>query len=197
MIPVHLKKVHPDAVIPPYMTDRAAGADIYAVEDTVILPGETKLLSTGIALCMPSVEGALLEVQIRSRSGLSYKTKLRVANSPATIDEDYLGEIKVIMDNIEQKVIVPTLRAQDDGRITPEIKTVTARLVKLCDGTSMEYVDPETGDEYPYGTYLVRKGDRIAQMVLNTVDQAHFILVEEFDKETKRGEGGFGHTGSR
>ena len=45
----------------------------------------------------------------------------------------------------------------------------------------------------PYTIYF---GDRIAQLVFNKYEQAEFIEVEELS-ETKRGEGGFGHTGNK
>ena len=43
-------------------------------------------------------------------------------------------------------------------------------------------------------TFIVKPGERIAQMIINKFEQAEFELVEELD-ETERGEGGFGHTG--
>ena len=42
--------------------------------------------------------------------------------------------------------------------------------------------------------FVVKPGDRIAQMVINKFEQAKFEVVEELD-ETERGEGGYGHTG--
>jgi dUTP pyrophosphatase len=87
--------LHPKAVIPKYQTEGAAGFDLHAVEHYILTPGETILVSTGIAVAVPKG----FELQIRPRSGLSLKTGLRVANAPGTVDEDYRGEIKVIMQN--------------------------------------------------------------------------------------------------
>lgn len=87
-----VKKLSEDAIIPTRGSEKASGLDLYALEDTTILPGETKLVRTGIAFQIP--EG--YEVQVRARSGLSLKTGFRVANGIGTVDQDYLGECCVI-----------------------------------------------------------------------------------------------------
>ena len=66
-----------------------------------IEPGETKLLQTGLKFEIPHG----FELQIRPRSGLSLKTKLRVANAPGTIDSDYRGEVAVIMTNTGKETV--------------------------------------------------------------------------------------------
>jgi dUTP pyrophosphatase len=92
---VRVKKLHPDAVVPQYAKPGDSGFDFVALEDTVIGPGETKLVKTGIAVEIP--EG--FELQVRPRSGTSLKTPLRVANAPGTVDSGYRGECCVIMTN--------------------------------------------------------------------------------------------------
>lgn len=87
--------------LPKFETDGAAGVDLRSSETVVILPKGTVLVPTGIFVEIP----AGYELQIRPRSGMSLKTKLRVANAPGTIDSDYRGEIKVIMDNIGDEPI--------------------------------------------------------------------------------------------
>lgn len=84
-----------DVQIPSYQSAEAAGMDIYAIEDTVIKPGETKLIPTGIHMKIPAGYAML----IHPRSGLSLKSNLRIANSIGLIDSDYTGEIKIIMEN--------------------------------------------------------------------------------------------------
>ena len=96
---VKIKKLHEDAIIPKYQTSGAAGFDLHALEDVYIPAGHTKLIKTGLSFEIPHG----FELQIRPRSGLSLKTKLRVANSPATIDSDYRGDVGIIVDNIENK----------------------------------------------------------------------------------------------
>ena len=94
---MRIKKTHPEAVIPKYATEGSAGFDLVTVEDTVIEPGETKLIRTGLAFEVPRWH----ELQVRPRSGISLKTKLRVILG--TVDSDYRGEVGVIVDNIGDK----------------------------------------------------------------------------------------------
>lgn len=97
-VPVKVKRLHPDAIIPKYAKPGDAGFDLVAVEEVIIAPGETFLVSTGLAFEIP--EG--YELQIRPRSGMSAKTKLRIANAPGTIDSGYRGEVKIIVNNIDE-----------------------------------------------------------------------------------------------
>lgn len=100
-----VKKLHPDAIIPKYQTAGASGFDLHALEDVLLMPGETHLVRTGLSFEIPPNT----ELQIRPRSGLSAKTKLRIANAPGTVDEDYRGELKVIIENTTSRYfgIVP------------------------------------------------------------------------------------------
>jgi dUTP pyrophosphatase len=70
--------------------------DLCSVETVIIGPGETKLVSTGLAIELPPG----YEAQIRPRSGLALKYSITLPNSPATIDPGYRGEIRVIMQNL-------------------------------------------------------------------------------------------------
>ncbi|MFL1672657.1 dUTP diphosphatase [Paenibacillus dendritiformis] len=167
-MPVKIKRLHPDAVIPKYATELAAGFDLVAVEDVVIAPGETKLISLGFAVEIP--EG--FEMQVRPRSGVTLKTKLRVGNSPGTIDADFRGEVKVIVDNI----------SRDDW----------SNAARRIDNS----YDESTRDKCVAGSYIIRKGDRIAQGVIAPVYRADFIIVDHLG-ETERGDGGFGSTGAQ
>jgi dUTP pyrophosphatase len=88
-------KLGEGAILPRYATPGAAGFDIAANEQVTIEPGETKLVGTGLFFEIP--EG--YELQVRPRSGVSLKTKLRISNSPGTVDSDYRGEVKIIIDN--------------------------------------------------------------------------------------------------
>lgn len=90
-----VKKLQDDAKIPEYQTSGAAGFDFHSLVEKVIMPGETEIIRTGIAFQIPVGQ----EIQIRPRSGMSSKTKIRVANSPGTIDSDFQGEVKIILDN--------------------------------------------------------------------------------------------------
>ncbi|MDR1616741.1 MAG: dUTP diphosphatase [Syntrophomonadaceae bacterium] len=101
-IKVNIKRLHSeDLPLPAYMTDGAAGLDLYAAvaNPTLIRPGGRVLIPTGIAIALP----AGWEAQIRPRSGLALKYGLTLLNSPGTIDSDYRGEIKIIVINCGQQ----------------------------------------------------------------------------------------------
>ncbi|MBN2479213.1 MAG: dUTP diphosphatase [Parachlamydiales bacterium] len=86
---------------PIYATIDSAGADLFAaIEESEFLePKKIALIPCGIFLEIPKG----FEVQIRPRSGLSYKNQITVLNTPGTIDSDYRGEIKVILINHSDK----------------------------------------------------------------------------------------------
>ena len=94
---VNIKKLNENAVIPTYGSEYAAGADLYACtdENIVIMPGETKLIHTGLAMEIPKGYAGL----IYARSGLAIKHGLSPANCVGVIDSDYRGEIIVGLHN--------------------------------------------------------------------------------------------------
>lgn len=90
------------ALMPCYATPGAAGADLHAYipEGTMLLVrGARKLIRTGITIELPTG----YEAQIRPRSGLALNHGITVLNAPGTIDEDYRGEIAVILRNVSDK----------------------------------------------------------------------------------------------
>ena len=120
---VNIKKLNENATLPTYGSEFAAGADLYACidEDTVILPGETKLIKTGLAIEVPLGYAAF----IYARSGLASKRGLAPANKVGVVDCDYRGEVMVALHNhsgakqvvskgerIAQMVIAPYLKAE-------------------------------------------------------------------------------------
>lgn len=98
---INVKKLHPEAVIPQYQTEGAAGMDLCALDLLSILPGQRALVGTGLAFAIP--EG--FEGQIRPRSGSALRHGLTVLNSPGTVDSDYRGEIKVLLINVGQEPV--------------------------------------------------------------------------------------------
>jgi dUTP pyrophosphatase len=137
-----IKKVCEEATLPQYAHPEDAGMDLYSIEAQTILPGETALVRTGIAIALPPNT----EAQVRPRSGLAAKHSVTVLNTPGTIDSDYRGDVGVILIN--------------NG----------------------------------FEEFVVKQGDRIAQMVISKIEQVEFDIVKELN-ETKRGNSGFGHTG--
>ena len=87
---------NPDLPLPSRQTEGAAGYDVSsAEEDFVLTPGERRAVSTGLRMELPPH----LECQVRPRSGLALRYGLTLPNTPATIDPDYRGELKVILWN--------------------------------------------------------------------------------------------------
>ncbi len=119
---VNIKKLKPNATIPTYGSEYAAGADLYAcINSTVIIgSGETVLVPTGLAMELPTGYAGL----IYARSGLASKKGLAPANKVGVIDSDYRGEVLVALHNhsavqasiepgerIAQLVITPYIQA--------------------------------------------------------------------------------------
>lgn len=154
-----------DAKMPTYAHLTDAGMDIYLTEDVVIHPGETKLIPTGLKVAIPLG----YELQVRPKSGRSLKSKLRIANTPGTIDAGYRDEIGIIVDNID-----PVIRHADMDE--------TGRLYNILWGSDI----------------MLSKGERIAQLVLSEVPKAIFYEVESVAAIENDGRnGGFGSTGDK
>lgn len=132
--------------LPCYATKGSSGMDVRASLDSLVMinPGERALIPTGIHVGLP--EG--YEIQIRPRSGLALKKGISVLNTPSTIDQDYIGEIHVVLINHSSEV------------------------------------------------FIVENGDRIAQLVLAEVPVCEWEETD-FLSDTERGDGGFGHSGTR
>ncbi|MCX6179659.1 MAG: dUTP diphosphatase [Chlorobiales bacterium] len=97
MLKVKIVRLNKQAVLPVYATAHAAGMDISAcIDDPITIePFKTALIPSGFALELP--EG--YEAQLRPRSGLALRSLISLPNTPATIDADYRGEVKVILIN--------------------------------------------------------------------------------------------------
>jgi dUTP pyrophosphatase len=123
-VPVRVRRLahNQDLPLPGYATDGAAGMDLLAAvtEPVVVAPGQRVLIPTGLAIALPPG----YELQVRPRSGLALRNGIVLPNSPGTIDEDYRGEIQVIVLNtssepfrvergtrIAQAVLAPVVRA--------------------------------------------------------------------------------------
>ena len=104
MVKILIKKINKNTSLPEYKTKGSSGMDLLANIDKPIklASGETKLISTGIAVAIPKE----FEIQIRPRSGLAAKSGISVLNTPGTIDSDYRGEIKVILINLSKKSFI-------------------------------------------------------------------------------------------
>lgn len=118
---LRVARLRADAVLPRYATDGAAGLDLSAALDEPLLvePRARVRVPTGLVIALPPGH----EGQVRPRSGLAFKHGLTVLNAPGTIDEDYRGELAVLLvnlgaepvrilpgDRIAQLVIAPVTR---------------------------------------------------------------------------------------
>jgi dUTP pyrophosphatase len=137
-------KLDNDAVIPTYAKPGDAGADLYAISELVLAPGERALVKTGIAIALPNGYVGL----VHPRSGLGLKNGISVVNTPGTIDAGYRGEIGVVLINHDL-----------------------------------------------HESFQVKKGDRIAQLVIQKVENAQFKMVDQLP-ESERSTGGYGSTGA-
>lgn len=199
---VGFKKLHKDAIIPTKAHNEDSGFDLYALEDTIIYPGQTVIVKTGVAVDLP--EG--YDATGRPRSGNTSKTKLRV--QLGTIDNPYTGEIGVIVDNVNpsyaplislSKVFADLVARQNDLNLDKSLE-IREDFVKSVESVlfskevhTLKNVE-KTDEIYPIGTYLVKKGDKIAQLVVHPYYDKGSIEVEEI-AETERGGNGFGSTG--
>lgn len=171
VITIPISYCNDNAKQPTYANIGDAGMDVYATEDITIDPGEQYILKTGVQVAIPTG----YELQVRPRSGLSAKTKLRVANAPGTIDSGYRDEIGIILENIEPKIrnfeVENVLNSNGD-----------------LDGLKITSVE--------YGrSFTIEKGSRIAQLVLSEVPTVIFQEVENVKLIDGDRQGGFGSSG--
>lgn len=153
-----------NAKLPTYETNGAGAMDIYSPEEYTIECGETVIIPIGIKVAIPHGYGLL----IQPRSGLSSRIKLRVANTPGLIDEDFHKEIGVIVENIDQRV--------KDVDIDPVSDHID--LVKL-------HGSPIT----------IGKGERFAQMRLVEIPRVRWRQIEDLGDFKDDHGAGFGSTG--
>ena len=166
VIQVPIELTSEGAKIPQYANLGDGAVDLYAPEDFTIGPGETKIIPCDIRVALPYGYAFL----IHPRSGLSAKTKLRVANSVGLVDSQYKGVIGVILENVEPRIKDISYEFDDKGR--PVI-------------TSIEHGQ----------SYSISKGERFAQMRLVEVPSASFFQVDSVDGIGDDRGGGFGSSG--
>ena len=167
IIQVPIELTSEGAKIPTYANLGDGAVDLYAPCDFTIGPGETKIIPVDIKVALPYGYAFL----IHPRSGLSAKTKLRVANSVGLVDSQYKGVIGVILENVEPRIKDISYEFDDKGR--PVI-------------TSIEHGQ----------SYSISKGERFAQMRLVEVPSASFFKVDSVDGIGDDRGGGFGSSGT-
>ena len=139
-VPVKIKKLRDDAIIPKYGRIGDAGFDFYSREEWILQPGEQHVFETGIAMAIPEGTVGL----VWDRSGMAAKNGVKTM--AGVLDHTYRGEIGLVLVNVTKK------------------------------------------------PYEVKKGDRIAQMLIQPILTADIEVVEDLD-ETIRSTGRFGSSG--
>lgn len=165
---LNIKLLSDNATVPTRAYGVSAGLDIYAAETVVIEPQEKILLATDIAVDIPEGYVGLLT----SRSGVSSKTHLVVETGK--IDAGYNGHVKVNIKNDSQR---DSLKAT----VVKDIKS--------------ERVFDEGESLYEVNTYVINKGDKIAQLVITPIITPEVNVVDNFTNKSARGTNGFGSSG--
>jgi dUTP pyrophosphatase len=142
VIPLPIRRLDPSIELPSYAREGDAGLDLRAAHDAMLDPGGRGLVGTGLAVAIPDGYAGF----VLPRSGLALSQGVTVLNAPGLVDAGYRGELKVLLVNHGDKLVV------------------------------------------------VRRGDRIAQLVIQSVERAAPIEMSELPP-SERGAGGFGSTG--
>jgi len=116
-------RIHPGARLPRYASDGAAGLDLTAALDAPLeVPSLARVkVPTGLVIALPLGH----EGQVRPRSGLAIRDGLTVLNAPGTIDEDYRGEVAVLLVNLSAETVV----IQPGDRIAQLVVAPVTRVV--------------------------------------------------------------------
>lgn len=168
-VKVYIEVLDESVMIPEYSNMGDSGMDIRANEDILIYPEDTVIIPTGIKVSIPKG----YEIQVRARSGISLKTPLRVANGIGTIDSNYKDELGIIVHNSSSILTHPNFDYSDGCKVTHDLNVKNNEK----------------------GIYIIRKGDRIAQIVLQKVPMIEFEKVDDITKYGENRNGGFGSTG--
>lgn len=159
-----------DATIPTRSHSTDAGLDLYAAEDITII--DKAIVRTDVAVDVP----AGYEAQIRPRSGLTSKTNLRV--QLGTVDAGYHGPLGVMIDN--------RIEIYEDDAVEMLRDTFFEQWMWDHNKYSLQ-ANPQP--------IHIKKGDKIAQLVVVPIVTPSVNVVDSFDSNSDRGENGFGSTG--
>lgn len=209
---IQFKKLHPDAVIPTRGTEHSAGFDLYALQDTLIVGGAGNVIvPTGIAVQLP--EGTYGRLAVRS----GHASRENFGISAGVIDIDYTGGIGVVVFSTKvfdvktaQELVAGFDRTKIFGgsELMPVQLAPTPVTEKLDEhlGTLKKHVpNPKNYCEtfcnqvYPVMTphaYVIKKGERFAQLIPEKISYAKSREVQEFTR-TYATHGGFGSTGTK
>ena len=193
MYTIKVKKLKDNAVIPTYSRKGDAAVDLVASGNHIISAQATVAVGIGLAMELP----VGMEFEVFPRSGISLKTPLRVANCVGTIDENYRGEVAVIMHNSAQQLFDYITEGETQLRVAVMcdfVYDLKGNKVLLSD------LEKELGAKFSEGlithpSFLIREGDKIAQGKLREVLPFQVEVVDGLT-DTERGDGGFGSSGT-
>jgi dUTP pyrophosphatase len=117
--------------LPAYKTDGAAGMDLVAAAELTLQPLDRAAIPTGLIVAVPAGH----EAQIRPRSGLALRHGLSMPNAPGTIDEDYRGELKVLVINLGREPFTITRGMRIAQMIIAPVTRPTISVVTELDDT--------------------------------------------------------------
>lgn len=171
---LQIKLLSDNATLPKRADDLSAGYDIYAAETVILEPQQKALIATDLAVNIPKGYVGLLT----SRSGVSSKTHLVVETGK--IDAGFQGHMKINVKNDEETLATDEYNYKNIKGESNDNKNATSLLEML---------------EMKNTSYVINKGDRLAQLVIVPIWTPELEPVKEFSNETARGEKGFGSTG--
>lgn len=176
------KRIDKSVKLPHKAHESDAGYDIYSNEDVVLRYGEVITLSTGIFAKIP--EGYYL--RLKARSGIDVKTGIRVREG--TIDQGYQNEIKVIIEHYDKLKLAD--KFFEDLMLNENQKNLSTINMDQYMNKYFDYLKNQKDT-----MQVIKKGDKIAQLILAEVIPAEIVEFNEYDNMSDRGMGGFGSTG--
>ncbi len=131
---MEIRLLRPDAQVPEYKSDGAAGMDLVAAIDAPveILPGARVAIGTGLAIAVPGG----WEGQVRPRSGLAREQGVTVLNAPGTIDSDYRGEVQVLLVNLGDRAVLVERGQRIAQLVIAPVAKVAVEVVPALDATA-------------------------------------------------------------
>ncbi|WP_199336585.1 dUTP diphosphatase [Oscillatoria sp. FACHB-1407] len=127
-----VKLLNENARLPHYAHPGDAGLDLFSTVDTLIEPGGSALIPTGLSIQLPPCT----EAQVRPRSGLALKHQVTVLNTPGTIDEGYRGEVGVILINHGKAPFHVAIGMKIAQMVIKPVYPVTVQAVEELESTS-------------------------------------------------------------
>ncbi|HDZ8756122.1 TPA: dUTP pyrophosphatase [Staphylococcus aureus] len=172
---LQVKLLSKDARMPERNHKTDAGYDIFSAETVILEPQEKAVIKTDVAVSIPEGYVGLLT----SRSGVSSKTHLVIETGK--IDAGYHGNLGINIKNDNE-----TFDIWDDGNYSRNPFGIDGKYA------SLSITD---GILYRNGSYVINKGDKLAQLVIVPIWTPELKQVEEFESVSERGAKGFGSSG--